>query len=63
MGGIESVCTLTAAETLDVAGRVDLDGFEPISVGLQWRPHGAGGLVLPDTGSDGMALFCWRRSR
>ena len=58
-----SVCTLTAAETLEVAGRVDLGGFEPIPVGSQWRAHGAGGLVLPDAGSDGMALFCWRRSR
>ena len=57
-----SVCTLTTAETRGVAERVELDGFEPVPVGPPWRAHGTGGLLLPDDDTDGMALFCWRRS-
>ena len=60
-----SVCTLTAAETLEVAdhaaGRGDL---EPDEVPPEpWRPHGTGGILLPEPGHDGMALFCWRKTR
>jgi 16S rRNA (cytosine967-C5)-methyltransferase len=55
-----SVCTLTTAETIGVADRAELAGFEPVSLGEPWRPHGSGGLVLPDEESDGMALFIWR---
>ena len=57
-----SVCTLTSAETVGVAGQACLDDFEPVAVGSPWRVHGTGGLLLPDADADGMALFCWRRS-
>jgi 16S rRNA (cytosine967-C5)-methyltransferase len=57
------VCTLTAAETIGVVDRLSLDGFEAVPAGEPWRPLGSGGLLLPDERSDGMALFCWRRSR
>ena len=58
-----SVCTLTAAETIGLVDQVDLTGFEPVALDEPWRSHGSGGLLLPDDRSDGMALFCWRRSR
>ena len=61
---VYSVCTVTDAETVDVAAslaeRGDLVPVAPI--GQHWRPHGRGGLVLPqDHDTDGMAVFRWRR--
>lgn len=60
-----SVCTLTATETLEVAdhaaGRDDLEPDE--APPAPWRPHGTGGILLPEPGHDGMALFCWRKTR
>lgn len=60
-----SVCTLTAAETLEVAdhaaGRGDLEPDE--APPEPWRPHGTGGILLPEPGHDGMALFRWRKTR
>ena len=58
-----SVCTLTAAETLQVAAHADRIG------GLETRPpppepwlaHGEGAMLLPDADHDGMALFRWCR--
>lgn len=57
-----SVCTLTAAETTDVADRLSSrSDLEPVvSLPSPWRQHGTGGIVLPDDQYDGMALFCWR---
>lgn len=61
---VYSVCTLTAAETTEVA-----DGFSgerpdwaPDEVpGGAWRPWGTGALLLPQAArTDGMALFTWR---
>ena len=61
---VYSVCTLTAAETLEVAEHASRDDRlelrppppEP------WLPHGDGAILLPDTDHDGMALFRWRRA-
>jgi 16S rRNA (cytosine967-C5)-methyltransferase len=59
-----SVCTLTAAETTEVAA-----SFEAAHPGLvslappdgDWDRWGSGGLLLPQTDdTDGMALFRWR---
>lgn len=59
-----SVCTLTAAETVGVAGhaagRGDLDPDEAPEA--PWRPCGTGGVLLPEPGHDGMALFRWRKT-
>ena len=60
---IYSVCTLTAAESID---HPIPDGFEvdrePPRVGL-WRPYGHGWRVLPhDADTDGMVLIRYRRS-
>ncbi len=62
---IYSVCTLTAAETLQVAACVSLDGrLEALGPPPSpWLPHGTGGMLLPDDRSDGMAMFSWRRRR
>lgn len=61
-----SVCTVTRAETIEVAGALGPD-FEPIPVVAEdalWRPWGEGGCVLPqDRDTDGMAVFLWRRVR
>jgi 16S rRNA (cytosine967-C5)-methyltransferase len=61
-----SVCTITAAETADVAGWAasHLQGFSPLaSPGGPWRPHGHGALLLPQTaGTDGMFIARFRRS-
>jgi 16S rRNA (cytosine967-C5)-methyltransferase len=63
---VYSVCTLTDEETTAVA-----DGFTathpgwtvvPIAdLGLDpaWEPWGSGALLLPQAGTDGMALFAW----
>ncbi|MFN8053231.1 MAG: transcription antitermination factor NusB [Acidimicrobiales bacterium] len=60
-----SVCTLTRAETLDVAERFAAEHpeFEPQpSLPEPWTPWGSGSLLLPQADdSDGMALFLWRR--
>ena len=60
-----SVCTVTEAETLGVAASV-AGPFEPVDVAGtsdRWRSWGAGGLLLPqDHGTDGMAVFVWRRT-
>jgi 16S rRNA (cytosine967-C5)-methyltransferase len=61
-----SVCTLTRAESIDVADRFaashrELTRIEP--PGAPWTAWGSGGLLLPQTErTDGMALFRWRRS-
>lgn len=63
---IFSVCTMTAAETLAVdrwlaEAHPRLEAVAP--AGSHWRPWGRGGLVLPqDHGTDGMAVFRYRRS-
>ena len=67
-GGIlvYSVCTITAAETADVAGWAarSLTGFTPMRApGGPWRPHGHGALLLPQAaGTDGMFILRLRRS-
>ncbi|HAX04999.1 MAG TPA: hypothetical protein DCX77_04920 [Acidimicrobiaceae bacterium] len=62
-----SVCTVTRAETCDVAESFRNRHEEIISLGLSgehWRQHHGGGLVLPhDFGTDGMAIFQWKRQR
>jgi 16S rRNA (cytosine967-C5)-methyltransferase len=62
---VYSVCTVTDAETVGVAGSFARDhaDLEALPIPGPWRPHGSGGLVLPqDHGTDGMAVFLWRRS-
>jgi 16S rRNA (cytosine967-C5)-methyltransferase len=62
-----SVCTITRAETADVAAsaaRTALADFLPDSLDHpeRWRPWSGGGLLLPqDHDTDGMAIFRWRR--
>jgi 16S rRNA (cytosine967-C5)-methyltransferase len=64
---VYSVCTLTAAETVDVdaalqESRPDLRPVDP--PGGPWVPWGSGALLLPQAaGTDGMALFRYRRDR
>jgi len=62
-----SVCTLTTAETIDVARRFAAahPDFEPADPpGGPWVPWGSGGLLLPQADdSDGMALFLWRKGQ
>lgn len=68
-GGIllYSVCTLTAAETIDVdsyigANHPELEALE--APGYPWEPHGRGSILLPQTeGTDGMCVFRYRYSR
>jgi 16S rRNA (cytosine967-C5)-methyltransferase len=60
-----SVCTLTVAESIDVADhltRVRPD-LQPVDIeGELWQAWGTGVRVLPQTAdTDGMALFRWRR--
>lgn len=61
-----AVCTLTAAETSDVAAWAAraLPGFTPMPApGGPWRAHGDGALLLPHTaGTDGMFVARLRRS-
>jgi 16S rRNA (cytosine967-C5)-methyltransferase len=61
---VYSVCTLTIEESTEVAAVVPA-GFEPIALeDRRWRPHGTGGLLLPqDAGTDGMSVFAWTRVR
>ena len=61
-----SVCTVTRAETIEVAeafARADQRFTAMPPPEEPWRPWGDGALLLPqDDDSDGMALFSWRRS-
>jgi 16S rRNA (cytosine967-C5)-methyltransferase len=60
-----SVCTLTAAESTAVADRFAAThpGFTPVpGPGEPWTGWGSGSLLLPQAaGTDGMALFRWRK--
>lgn len=62
---VYSVCTLTRTESVEVAAAVDERAdFEtlPLEHPDRWRDWGSGGLILPqDRGTDGMAVFRWRR--
>jgi len=62
---VYSVCTMTAAETIDVGewAVARLEGFEPVAhPGGPWRKHGAGALLLPQfAGTDGMYILRLRR--
>ena len=60
---VYSVCTLTAAETLQVAANASGDGrLESLPPPAEpWVAHGDGALLLPGVDHDGMALFRWRR--
>jgi 16S rRNA (cytosine967-C5)-methyltransferase len=61
---VYSVCTLTAAETIEVAERFTETHPEftlADAPGGPWQPWGSGALLLPQTDdSDGMAWFGWR---
>ncbi len=60
---VYSVCTITAAESIDhpVPAGFEIDGREP-PVGT-WRPFAHGWRVLPDDAdTDGMVLLRYRRS-
>ncbi len=61
---VYSVCTLTDAETLEVAA--DASDDERLEVlpppAEPWLPHGDGAMLLPGAEHDGMALFLWRRA-
>jgi 16S rRNA (cytosine967-C5)-methyltransferase len=67
---VYSVCTLTAAETIDVdrwleSSQPQLEAVAP--PGLPWRPHGRGALLLPQRAdsmagaTDGMFVLRLRR--
>ncbi len=60
---VYSVCTLTRAETIDVAASFAADhpGWRsrPAPEG-PWQPWGSGALLLPQRAdTDGMAVFAW----
>ena len=63
---VYSVCTMTTDETVAIDRWLGTDHpeFEPVApLGDCWRSWGRGGLVLPqDEGTDGMAVFRYRRS-
>ena len=63
---VYSVCTVTNAETKDVADRAvrELEGFSPLDPPSEpWQPHGPGALLLPQTaGTDGMFVLRLARS-
>jgi 16S rRNA (cytosine967-C5)-methyltransferase len=57
---VYSVCTPTAVETTGVAARLleALPSFRVLPPPSEWRPHGPGGLILPqDAGTDGMFVL------
>ena len=60
---VYSVCTMTAAETLDVddhlaSAHPELVALEAPPPGDAWRPWGRGWIVLPhDAGTDGMFVL------
>lgn len=60
-----SVCTLTTAESTEVADHFSSTRpeFEPLAIeGDRWQAWGSGVRILPQThDTDGMALFRWRR--
>ncbi len=60
-----SVCTVTREETVEVPLEFDARQRNAEIIPLTqppWRQHHQGGLVLPhDHGTDGMAVFQWRR--
>lgn len=60
---VYSVCTVTTAETVDVAGGTTGPDLTPLPLESdRWRPWGSGGLLLPqDHDTDGMAVFRWRK--
>jgi 16S rRNA (cytosine967-C5)-methyltransferase len=62
---VYSVCTLTPAETTEVAGwaAANLDGFRVAPPpGPPWEPNGAGARLLPHrSGTDGMFVCTFRR--
>jgi 16S rRNA C967 or C1407 C5-methylase (RsmB/RsmF family) len=62
---VYAVCTLTRAETIEVAewATSELAGFEAIAPpGAPWRTHGPGALLLPHAaGTDGMFVLGLRR--
>ena len=64
---VYAVCTLTAAETCDLAATAAaaLPGWSVLDPpGAPWRPWGPGGLLLPqDAGTDGMFVLGLRRDR
>ncbi len=62
---VYSVCTLTSAETVGVAARVAKDSrLSPVEqLEEPWAPYGTGGILLPTTEHDGMAMFAWTRCR
>ena len=60
---VYSVCTITAAESIDhpVPAGFEIDDREPTTG--TWRPFGHGWRVLPhDADTDGMVLVRYRRS-
>jgi len=60
---VYSVCTLTAAETIEVDAWAaeHLPHLVAEALPAPWRPHGRGGLVLPtDAGTDGMFALVLR---
>lgn len=60
---VYSVCTLTAAETLDVDDWLATThpDLEPVALGAPWRPAGRGGRLLPqDEDTDGMFVLALR---
>ena len=63
---VYSVCTMTTDETVAIDRWLadDHPELHPVApAGPWWRPWGRGGLVLPqDEGTDGMAVFRYRRS-
>ena len=62
-----SVCTVTREETSEVAESFLNRHREIVRLDLRgehWRYHYGGGLVLPhDFGTDGMAIFQWKREK
>lgn len=62
---VYSVCTLTRAETVEVAAwaTANLDGFTPVAPpGDPWRPLGPGAVLWPHlAGTDGMYVCVLRR--
>lgn len=62
-----SVCTLTVAESTDVADHLtsSRSDFEIVAIpGEPWQSWGSGVRLLPQTAdTDGMAIFRWRRRR
>lgn len=61
---VYSVCTVTRAETVDVADGIGGPDLTPLPLEADhWMPWGSGGLLLPqDHDTDGMAVFTWRKA-